>query len=200
MLNAQTPEENKKIVRRIDLHVLTLMFITGVLQFLDKTALNYANLFGIRTNLHLTGSQFSWLASIFYFGYLVAQFPASYLFSKFSTGKILGISTMCWGITLLAFTWSGSFAGAAVCRFFLGVFEAPITPGITLAVGYWWTRDEAPLRFNFLYSSLGWAGIIGSLMSTGISKDANTVIVQKWQLVFIVVSLRTISYPKSCLT
>lgn len=173
---------------KIDCYVLPMMFITSILQFLDKTALNYANLFGIRTDLNLTGNQYSWLASIFYLGYLVAQFPATYIFTRFSTGKILGVCTVFWGITVLAFTWSKSFAGAAACRFLLGVFEAPITPGITLAVGYWWTRDEAPLRYNFLYSALGWAGIVGSLMSTGISKD-NDLVVQKWQLVFVVVSL-----------
>ncbi|KAI5124502.1 hypothetical protein M0805_003027 [Coniferiporia weirii] len=181
-----TPESNKKIVFKIDCHVLSLMFITGILQFLDKTALNYANLFGIRADLSLTGNQFSWLASLFYLGYLVAQFPASYLFTRFPTGKILGVCTVCWGITVLAFTWSRNFAGAAACRFLLGVFEAPITPGITLAVGHWWTRDEAALRYNFIYSSLGWAGIIGSLMSAGISEDSDDGPLKRWQLVFVV--------------
>lgn len=78
------------------------MFITSVLQFLDKTALNYANLFGIRPDLHLSGNQYSWLASIFYLGYLVGQFPASYLFTRFSTGRILGVCTIFWGVTVLA--------------------------------------------------------------------------------------------------
>lgn len=82
--------------------------------------------------------------------------------------------------------------GAATCRFFLGVFEAPITPGITIAVGHWWTRNEAALRYNFIYSSLGWAGIIGSLMSTGISKDSDGGNVQRWQLVFVIVRIMII--------
>ncbi|KAH8117460.1 MFS general substrate transporter [Phellopilus nigrolimitatus] len=180
----QTPELNRKILSKIDRYVLSLMFITGVLQFLDKTALNYANLFGIRADLNLTGNQYSWLASLFYLGYLVAQFPASYLFSRFSSGKLLGV--------FLAFTWSKTFAQASACRFLLGVFEAPITPGITLAVGHWWTRDEAALRYNFIYSSLGWAGIIGSLMSTGISINGIDGPVKKWQLVFIVLGTLTI--------
>lgn len=163
------------------------MFITSILQFLDKTALNYANLFGIREDLHLTGSEFNWLASIFYLGYLVAQLPASYLFARFSTGKIIGVCTILWGITVLAFSWTRNFAGAAALRFLLGIFEAPITPGLTLAVGYWWTRDEAPLRMNVIYSALGWAGIIGSLMSAGVSGDSDTGPVKRWQLVFVVV-------------
>lgn len=164
------------------------MFITSILQFLDKTALNYANLFGIRNDLNLTGSQFNWLASIFYMGYMVAQFPASYLYARYSTGKIIGVCTVLWGITVLVFSFTRNFAGAAVLRFLLGIFEAPITPGMTLAVGYWWTRSEAPLRMNVIYSALGWAGVIGSLMSTGISGDSDSGPIKRWQLVFVVVS------------
>lgn len=164
------------------------MFFTGILQFLDKTALNYANLFGIRTHVHLTGSQFNWLASLFYFGYLIGQLPTPYLLTKYPTGKVLGICTIFWGIMVLVFSWSTNFAGAATCRFFLGVFEAPITPGLTLAVGYWWTRSEAALRYNIIYSSLGWAGILGSLISVGISGDSDDGPVKRWQLIFVVVS------------
>ena len=87
------------------------MFITGVLQFLDKTALNYANLFGMRADLGLSGSQYAWLASLFYLGYLVAQFPGSLLFSRLETGKLLGACTIFWGVTILVFPWSHSFAG-----------------------------------------------------------------------------------------
>jgi MFS family permease len=101
----------------------------------------------------------------------------------------LGVCTILWGITILVFTWSKNFTGAAICRFLLGVFEAPITPGITLAMGYWWTRDEAPVRYTFVYSGLGWAGIVGSLMSTGISKLGDGGIIARWQIVFVIVGL-----------
>lgn len=184
----QNADCNRRLRRKFDWHILSIFFITSILQFLDKTALNYANLFSVRKELHLTGSQFNWLASIFYLGYLVGQLPASYLFAKFSTGRILGICTILWGVTILVFTWSRNFAGAAACRFFLGIFEAPITPGITLAMGYWWTRDEAPVRYTFVYSALGWAGIIGSLMSTGISRMSDDGPIARWQVIFVIVS------------
>lgn len=183
----QSSEANKKVRRKIDIHVLSIFFITSVLQFMDKTAINYANLFQLRQRLHLTGSEFSWLASLFYLGYLIGQLPASYFFAKFSTGRILGVCTVLWGVTVLVFAWTKNFAGAAACRFFLGVFEAPITPGITIGMGYWWTREEAPVRYTFVYSALGWAGIIGSLMSTGISRMSDDGSIARWQVVFVIV-------------
>ncbi|KAL0571424.1 hypothetical protein V5O48_010540 [Marasmius crinis-equi] len=59
-----------------------------------------------------------------------------------------------------------NFSTAMANRFFLGIFEACITPGQTLMTGFWYTRSEIPLRQFIWYSGLGWGGIIGSYMSS----------------------------------
>lgn len=46
---------------------------------LTSSAHSYAKVFGMNKAMNLTGSQFSWVASIFYFGYLAAQPGAAYL-------------------------------------------------------------------------------------------------------------------------
>lgn len=42
-------------------------------QFLDKSAINYAALFGFKEDLNLQGSEYSLLGSMFYLGYLIYQ-------------------------------------------------------------------------------------------------------------------------------
>lgn len=68
----------------------------------------------------------------------------------------------------------------------MGFFEAAATPGMTLMTGYWYTRKEVPLRQCIWYSALGWGGMVGSYMSTGISKLPDTVSPAKWQLIFYI--------------
>ena len=52
---------------KLDLTILPMFLITQALQFMDKTSLNYANLFGYQTTLNLKGQQFNYLsASMFY--------------------------------------------------------------------------------------------------------------------------------------
>jgi ACS family allantoate permease-like MFS transporter len=46
------------------------MLVAYMMAFLDKQTLNYTSLMGIREELHLVGSQYSWVSGIFYFGYL----------------------------------------------------------------------------------------------------------------------------------
>ena len=65
-----TPEEEKSVLRSIDFHMLPLMCWVYMIQFADKTTLNYASVMGLQTDTNLVGNQYSWVSSIFYAGYL----------------------------------------------------------------------------------------------------------------------------------
>ncbi|GAA5911663.1 uncharacterized protein JCM6883_002441 [Sporobolomyces salmoneus] len=190
-----TPEENKAIVRRIDWFLLPLFLITQTLQYLDKTALNYAKVFGMDKAMNMTGSQFSWTASIFYIGYLVAQQPSSYLLGRYKANQVLGGTCILWGICVISMIGCKNFATAMVNRFFLGFFEAAVTPCLTLMTGMWYRREESTLRQTIWLSSVGWGGIIGSLMAAGIEKAPDsTLLVPKWELIFIILGALTIGW------
>lgn len=96
-----TEEESAAVLRKLDLHLLPLMcFLYGIC-YVDKACLSWAVLFDFRKDLKLTGDQYSWGSSIFYFGYLVAQYPFNYLLQKYQTGRILGWCVVCWGILMV---------------------------------------------------------------------------------------------------
>lgn len=54
--------------------------------FLWQTTLSYAAIFGIRDDLNLHGTQYSWLSSIFYFGFLAWAFPTNFLMQRLPIG------------------------------------------------------------------------------------------------------------------
>ena len=55
------PVEIKKVIRRVDFRVVTILFGTYLLQYLDKNALNFANAYGLQKGTNLHGQDFSWL-------------------------------------------------------------------------------------------------------------------------------------------
>ena len=59
-----TPEDNSRILRRIDLTILPIMLGVYFLQQLDKSTLSYASVFGLITDANLGGQDYSWLGSI----------------------------------------------------------------------------------------------------------------------------------------
>lgn len=68
---------------------------------IDKTTLSYAAIFGIKGDLGLSGEQYSWLSSVFYFGFLVWSVPTNFLLQWFPVGKYLGINIVLWGVFLM---------------------------------------------------------------------------------------------------
>jgi hypothetical protein len=67
-----TPDEAKKVLSKIDRFLMPLLCWVYLIQFADKTSLNYAALMGIREDTHLAthSQQYSWVSSIFYAGYI----------------------------------------------------------------------------------------------------------------------------------
>ncbi|CAK7205807.1 hypothetical protein SEUCBS139899_008586 [Sporothrix eucalyptigena] len=160
-----TQEEAKRVLLKLDLILLPVMMISYLLSFIDKAALSNASILGIRTDDHLVGQQYSWVSAIFYFGYLIAQYPSSVLMQKLPIGRYFGVMIVLWGLcsTLTAVT--TNFATLAVARFFLGCFETCITPVLTILVGQYWTRREQPLR-----ACVWWMGApIGGFIIDGLA-------------------------------
>ncbi|KUJ09715.1 uncharacterized protein LY89DRAFT_541834, partial [Mollisia scopiformis] len=80
-------EISNRVLRKVDLYILPFLCITYGLQFLDKTTLGYSSVFGIITDNHLVGQDYSWTSSIFYFGYMFAEYPGVALLQRFPIAK-----------------------------------------------------------------------------------------------------------------
>ncbi|KAI0357268.1 MFS general substrate transporter [Trametes cingulata] len=180
-----TREENRRIARKIDLWILPMLCMAQGMSYLDKTALNYGNLYGMKAALHVTGDQFSWFASIFYLGYLIGNYPDSWLLQHFPTGKVLAVTTLIWGTIVITTPACTNFAGTMANRFFLGLLEAIVTPGLTVLTSIWYAQSEVPFRSLIWYSFNGWAGIFGGFVAYGIGHLDHPHIAL-WKYIFLI--------------
>lgn len=133
--NILTPENNAKVLRKIDLRLLPILLGIYFLQQLDKSTISYASVFGIVEKAHLHGQQYSWLGGSIYLAQLVFQPLVAYLLVKVPLAKFLAVSCLLWGIALTCMTAATNFGELLACRIFLGIFEAGIgllSPGYTL--------------------------------------------------------------------
>lgn len=103
------PQEARQVLRRIDTHLLPLLMGTYLLQYLDKTSINSASVFGLKQGTHLQGQQYSWLTSLFYIGYLVAQPVAGYALQRLPLGKFIGYTIL--GMLSFAPPWKRPASG-----------------------------------------------------------------------------------------
>ncbi|KAK6385596.1 uncharacterized protein PV06_08172 [Exophiala oligosperma] len=178
------PAVTRRTLRKIDTWVLPLLALTTMLQFLDKSTLGYAAIFGLIEDTNLHGTEYSWLGSIFYFGYMITQPFAAHLLQKFAAAKCLAASVLLWGVILFMHVVCNNWAKLMVVRFFLGMAEAIVTPAFILISGAWYARQDQPLRMGFWFSFNGVAQIVGGLLSYGLGHIH--VGIASWKWMFLV--------------
>ncbi|MCJ1346662.1 hypothetical protein MMC31_004880 [Peltigera leucophlebia] len=118
---------------------------------LRQNALAYAAVLGMSDDLDLHGQQYPFLGSIFYFGYLLMEFPTAWMLTHLPIGKYVSTLLILWGVCNCMMAACTSFAGAAVVRFFLGMLEAGILPACIVITAGWYRREEQPLRAALWY-------------------------------------------------
>lgn len=181
-----TTSEERRTRWKIDLIIIPIFLITNAMQQMDRTTLNYVNLFGYQKALGLHGNQFNFLSSMVYAGYFFGQYPSGWLIGRFPAQRVLSISILALGVLTIVMTQCTTYSSALAVRFFTGVFVGAVIPCLILMTGFWFTRREIPLRQCIWFSGLGWGGIVESYISMGISKLPEGISPPKWQLVFYI--------------
>lgn len=74
-----SPAEAKSVLRKIDIRLMPILFLLYLLQYLDKNGINYASVYGLQKGTNLHGDDYSWLSSIFYFGYMAGEYGVATL-------------------------------------------------------------------------------------------------------------------------
>nr|KMM65664.1 membrane transporter [Coccidioides posadasii RMSCC 3488] len=190
-----TEETNKRLLRIIDWHLMPLMCVIYGLNYLDKTTLSYASVMGLKEDIHLVGDNYQWLGSMFYFGYLAWEWPTTRLLQRLPLAKYSAFCMVAWGLVLTCFAAVENFSGAVALRFFLGVFEAAVTPGFALLTSQWYTKPEQAIRVNLWFSFNGWAQIFGAVLAYGIAVGSRIhgSTIAPWKTLFISTGLLTVS-------
>ncbi|OAA64086.1 allantoate permease [Akanthomyces lecanii RCEF 1005] len=187
-----TPEDDKRILRKIDLRLLPIILFVYCLQSLDKTTLSYASVFGLIKDTNLVGDQFSWLGSVVYVAQLVFQPIVAYSLVKFPLGKFISIMVLCWGAVLCGMTAAHDFGGLMATRLLLGAFEASVAPTFIAVVQMWYRRREQTTRNAAWYAMLGVVNMLGSLLTYGLGHINSHL--HSYQIIFLFCGCITVAF------
>ncbi|RXK42008.1 hypothetical protein M231_00729 [Tremella mesenterica] len=187
------PAVIRRIVRKTDMVLMPIMCLCEFFQFLDKSSISYANLFGIQQATHLKGQDFAWLGSIFYFGYLFWQPFAAYLLVRIPVRYHLSSIIMIWGLILGCLAAGRSFAAEASLRFLLGMAESGMIPILGSITGSYYLRSEQSTRVGIWFGSVGMSQIIGGLISYGMF-NLHSTRVAAWQFIFVLLGPVTVLF------
>ncbi|KAJ5676638.1 uncharacterized protein N7477_002271 [Penicillium maclennaniae] len=172
---------NKALVRKVDMVLLPLLAKTYMLQYIDKSALVYSAVFDLLTSTHMSSNEYSWLA----------KYPWNMLAQKTRLAKVISGNVVAWGSMLMITAACHNFTGIAICRFLLGIFEAPITPCFMMIVTMWYTCEQQPFRAGVFYSCNGLGAMVGGILTYGIGQIETIAV---WRAIFLILGGITVAW------
>jgi hypothetical protein len=121
----------KALVRRLDLTLLPTLWILYLNNYLDRTNIAQARLNGMDRDIGLTGDDYNLAVSILTIGYMLAQLPSNMLLTRVRPSIYLPVTCIVWSSVAIATAGVKNAQHLFVVRFFLGILEAPLFPGVS---------------------------------------------------------------------
>ncbi|KAF9239791.1 major facilitator superfamily domain-containing protein [Melanogaster broomeanus] len=166
-----TPEEEKRLVRKLDKRILPLTCLLYLFAFLDRSNIGNARLQGLPQETlggDPSGLLFEWVTSAFYFSYILCQVPATILSKLFPPSYWMAGAAIGWGISSTLSASAFNFAGIVCARVGVGIFEAGFGPAIPLYFSFFYTKEELGLRMGYWFGFAAVAGAFGGLIAYGV--------------------------------
>ncbi|ORY25474.1 major facilitator superfamily domain-containing protein [Naematelia encephala] len=179
-----TEAEEKAVRRKLDLTVLPMVTLSLFLGGTDKVILGTAATYGLRSDLHLVGQQYSWASSIIFFGSMLTVFPQTWLCQKFPTGKIFAFNVFFFGVMTFATIGAKNAGSLQAIRFILGMFEGMNTSGAGLVIPMWWRKEEQGWRTVLIFNTF--SSIANGFLSYCVQFYIPSGGLQRWQLLYLV--------------
>ncbi|CAO1598861.1 hypothetical protein XANCAGTX0491_002616 [Xanthoria calcicola] len=179
----------KKLVRKLDLHIIPFVMLLYLFSFLDRVNIGNARLYGLEEDLGLTGNQYQTAVSILFVTYLLAEVPSNLVLKKFTPSRWISFITTAWGIIATLTGVTQSYAGLIVCRLLLGLVEGGLFPGAAVYLTLFYTKRELALRVGYLFISAAIAGAVGGLLAYGIGSMDGVAGQRGWRWILILEGL-----------
>ncbi|KAF3767030.1 MFS general substrate transporter [Cryphonectria parasitica EP155] len=182
----------RALLRKIDFRLLPAVGILYLLSFLDRSNVGNAKIEGLATDLGMTGNQYLTGLTLYFIGYVLFEIPCNIILKRTSPKLWLPTLTVIWGIVATLMGVVHNLSGFFAARFFLGVAESGLFPGVVYYFSMWYKRRERQFRISLFFSAAALAGSFGGILAYGISFMRGIVWPNGWHWIFIIEGLVTI--------
>lgn len=150
-----------------------------------------AKLAGFEKELGLKGYDYNIVLSVFYVSYILFELPGNLACKSIGPGWFLPAISLGFGICSLGTAFVHNMSAACGVRFLLGIFEAPMLPGIAYYLSRWYRRSELAFRLSLYIVMAPLAGAFGGLLASAILKLDHFGSLHAWRMIFAIEGIIT---------
>ncbi|TGO52086.1 hypothetical protein BCON_0148g00310 [Botryotinia convoluta] len=193
--DAERKAIDRKLVWKLDLYLIPWLCILYLLAFLDRTNIGNAKIDGLQKDLHkMSTGRYNAALSMFFISYSIFEPLTNVLLKRLRPSIFIPIIMTIWGVAMLSMGYVKNWSGLMTARWFLGMAEAGLYPGVNYFLSCWYKRDEFGIRAAIFFSAAAFSGSFGGLLAAAIANLDGLGGRPGWAWIFIIEGVITIGF------
>lgn len=103
--------------------------------------------------------------TLYFVGYVLFEIPCNVVLKKTTPRIWLPTLSLAWGVVATLLGVVQNYDGYLSSRFFLGVAESGLFPGVVFYLSMWYKRNEQHYRVALFFSAASLAGAFGGILA-----------------------------------
>jgi len=145
----------------------------------------------------MTNKQYSIALTVTYVPYIVAELPSNLLLKAVGPNLMLPTMLTLWGVVTTLQGVVKTYSGLLACRFFLGLLEGGVFPGLVLYLSFFYPRQRLQWRISAFFSTASISGAFSGLLAFAIIHMNGVGSRPGWAWIFILEGLFTVLFGAS---
>ncbi|CAK7237774.1 hypothetical protein SBRCBS47491_010126 [Sporothrix bragantina] len=183
---AEREAVDRKLILRLDFILIPWLCLLYLMAFLDRTNIGNAKIAHLATDLGLSTPQYNMTLTIFFISYSVFEPVTNILLKRLRPSIFIPIIMITWGASMLSMGFVSNYGGLLTARWFLGLCEAGLFPGVNYYLSCWYKRSEFGIRAAIFFSAAAVSGSFGGLLAAAIGLLDGKRGLAGWAWIFVI--------------
>jgi MFS family permease len=177
---------------KVDRWLIPWLSLLYLLSFLDRTNIGNARLANMEEELGMGRGDYNMALTIFFIAYAIAEPITNAILKRLTPRIFFTTIIILWGIIMTLMGLVKNQAGLLAARWFLGLAEAGLFPGVNYYLGCWYKSSEIGVRSSIFFSAAALAGSFGGLLAAAIAEMDGIAGMSGWSWIFILEGIATV--------
>lgn len=187
-----TPEEERKLVRKLDFRVALTSCILFMALQVDRGNINQAVADDLLSDLNLDTNDYNLGNTLFLVAFLLAEIPMSLASKKIGPDRFVPLQIIAFSIVAASQFFMQNKAGFLICRVLLGWIEGSLIADLVVWLSYFYKSSELSIRLSWFWTTLSLVKIGTSLLAFGLLRMRGVEGRAGWRWLFLIEGLFTL--------
>ncbi|KAI6128321.1 major facilitator superfamily domain-containing protein [Pisolithus croceorrhizus] len=171
--------------RKFDRWVLPMCTAMYLISLFDMNNIGNARIAGMQTALKISDSQYTMALTLTLVPYFSMELPSNLILKRVGPDRLLPAMVTMWGIVAAMQGLVTGYTGLLFCRFFLGLTQGGLFPGLVLYLSSFYPRERLQIRITAFFASTSLTGAFSGLLAAAITKMDGVGGKPGWAWIFI---------------